>query len=78
MKTKNNHENIDKQVERAISYYLRFTLKNRQTIERELQQAAITNFNLNDRQISEFRLKIYQLNMASQYTSQYNIEPDDD
>jgi hypothetical protein len=71
-------ENIDKQVERAIGYYLRFALKNRQTIERELQQAAITNFNLNDRQISEFRLKIYQLNMASQYTSQYNIEPDDD
>jgi hypothetical protein len=71
-------ENIDQQVERAISYYLRFALKNRQTIERELQQSAITNFNLDDRQKSEFRLKIYQLNMASQYTSQYNIEPDDD
>jgi D-aminopeptidase len=68
-------ENIDKQVERAIGYYLRFALKNRQTIERELQGAAITHFNLNDRQISEFRLKIYQLNMASQYTSQYT---DDD
>ena len=63
--------NIDQQVDRAISYYLRFALKNRQTIERELQQSAIANFNLDDRQISEFRLKIYQLNMASQYTSQY-------
>ena len=71
-------ESIDQQVERAISYYLRFALKNRQTIERELQQAAITNFNLNDRQKSEFRLKIYQLNMASQYTSQSNIDPDDE
>lgn len=68
-------EHIDKQVDRAISYYLRFALKNRQKIERELQVAAITQFNLDDRQISEFRLKIYQLNMASQYTSQYT---DDD
>ncbi len=60
-------EHIDKQVESAIDYYLRFALKDRLVIQPELQQAAINQFNLNDRQIAEFRLKIYQLNMQAEY-----------
>ena len=61
------HEHIDEQVDSAIDYYLRFALKNRLVIQIELQQLAITQFNLNDLQIAEFRLKLYQLNMQAEY-----------
>ena len=61
------HEHIDKQVDSAIDYYLRFALKDRLVIQIELQQLAITQFNLNDLQIAEFRLKLYQLNMQAEY-----------
>ncbi|MFM2303168.1 MAG: hypothetical protein RLZZ135_575 [Cyanobacteriota bacterium] len=61
-------EHIDKQVESAIAYYLRFAVKDRLVIDPQLQVAAIAQFNLNDRQVAEFRLKIYQLNMQAQYT----------
>lgn len=61
------HEHIDMQVDSAIDYYLRFALKDRLVIQIQLQQSAITQFNLNDLQIAEFRLKIYQLNMQAEY-----------
>jgi hypothetical protein len=65
-------ERIDKQVESAVEYYIRFDIKNRLVIQNELQQAAITQFNLNDQQVAEFRLKIYQLNMQARYTDPDN------
>jgi hypothetical protein len=60
-------ENIDRQVQSAIDYYLRFAIENRLIIQTELQQAAINQFSLNGKQIAEFRLKIYQLNMQARY-----------
>jgi hypothetical protein len=60
-------EHIDKQVNSAIDYYLRFELKDCLVIQAELQRSAITQFNLNDLQASEFRLKIYQLTMQAKY-----------
>ena len=62
------NENIDDRVESAIDYYLRFDIKNRLVIQTELQQAAIAQFNLNDREVAEFKLKVYQLNMQARYT----------
>jgi hypothetical protein len=61
------HEHIDERVDSAIDYYLRFALKDRLVIQTALQQSAITQFDLNDLQIAEFRLKIYQLNMQAEY-----------
>jgi hypothetical protein len=59
-------EHIDNRVQSAIDYYLR-VVTHRQVIHNELQQLAITEFNLSDVQIAEFRLKIYQLHMKARY-----------
>lgn len=60
-------EYIDNRVQSAINYYFR-VVTHRQVIHNELQQLAITEFNLSDLQIAEFRLKIYQLHMQTRYS----------
>jgi hypothetical protein len=59
---------IDATVERAIGYYLNSqAFLSVVTTDESLQLGAINYFNLTPTQRAEFRLKVYQLNVAALY-----------